>query len=81
MDTSTNDIITVNNVHREEEQIAQKHESAGAEEMCQFIKRLELLLQVAITDKGSKAQAVIRKHFPNCIIQVCTYFVSSYFFV
>ena len=78
MDTSTNDILFQNNVYRSEQPIPQKHEGAAADDMCRLIKRLELILQVVVTDKGSHAQAVIKKYFPDCIIQVATVIDNNY---
>lgn len=75
MDTSTNDILFVSNIHRVDESISQKHEAGAADTMCLEMLELKLNLELAVADKGSSAKAVILKHFPDCIIQVCIFYI------
>ena len=70
MDISSNEILVVNNIHRAEEAISQKHEGGAAEKLCMDVKAIGLEVDVAVTDEGSPAKSVIKKHFPDCVIQV-----------
>ena len=69
MTCSRNEIVFVENVHRHQEDIAQRHEARAARNICQAIKDKGLNLEVFVTDTGSPVPHVVKRFFSEAIGQ------------